>query len=115
MTATISDHMSQFAIIPTTFGNISGNKFNIYERDCSNFDWKNFILDYFSADWKDLLKIDKLNADGSTKIYLDKINILLNMHLLQKIINKYKLKFKSNNFRLTKINICQKKITYKFH
>ena len=33
LTATISDHLHQFAIIPNMFGNISGNKPNIYERD----------------------------------------------------------------------------------
>ena len=59
------------------FGNIPGNKSNIYERDWSKFDQENFILDYFSVDWEDLLKIDEINADNSTKIYLDKINMLL--------------------------------------
>ena len=32
------------------FGNMSGNKHNIYERDCVKFDRKNFILDYFFVD-----------------------------------------------------------------
>ena len=45
LTATISDHLPQFAIIPNMFGNISGNKSNIYERDWSKFDQENFILD----------------------------------------------------------------------
>ena len=31
----------------------------------------NFVLDYFSADLEDLLKIDKLNADNLTKKFLD--------------------------------------------
>ena len=69
LTATISDHLPQFAIIPNMFGNISGNKSNIYERDWSKFDQENFILDYFSVDWRDLLKIEELNVDNSTKIY----------------------------------------------
>ena len=77
LTTTISDHLSQFVIIPNMFGNISGNKFNIYERDWSKFDRENFILDYFSVDWEDLMKIDELNVDNSIKIYLDKINMLL--------------------------------------
>ena len=77
LTATISDHLPQFAIIPNMFGNISGNKSNIHERDWSKSDWENFILDYFSVDKKDLLKIDELNADNSTKMYLNKINMLL--------------------------------------
>ena len=95
LTATISDHLPQFAIIPNTFGNISGNKYSIYERDWSKFDRENFILDYFSADWEDLLKIDKLNADNSNKMYLDAINMLLDTYAPLKRINKYKLKFKS--------------------
>ena len=77
------------------FGNILGNKSNIYERDWSKFHQENFILDYFSVDWEDLLKIDDLNADNSTKIYLDKINMLLDTYTPLKRIDKYKLKFKS--------------------
>ena len=38
LTATISDHLPQFAIIPNIFGNISGNKSNIYERGWFKFD-----------------------------------------------------------------------------
>ena len=65
------------------FGNILGNKSNIYERDWSKFDRENFILDYFSVDWENLLKNDELNADNLTKMSLDKINMLLdtNAHL----------------------------------
>ena len=95
LTATISDHLPQFAITPNIFGNILGNKSNIYERDWSKFDQENFILDYFPVDWEDLLKIDELNVDNSTKIYLDKINMLLDTYAPLKRINKYKLKFKS--------------------
>ena len=58
------------------FDNILGNKSNIYERDLSKVDQKRFNLEYFSFDWEDLLKIDDLNADSSTKIHLDKINTL---------------------------------------
>ena len=71
------------------FGNIQGNKCNIYERDWSKFDQENFILDYFFVDWEDLLKINELNADNSTKRYLDKINILLDTYAPLKKINKY--------------------------
>ena len=115
LTATISDHLPQFSIIPNMFGNISGNKSNIYERDWSKFDQENFILDYFSVDWEDLLKIDELNVDNSTKIYLDKINMLLDTYAPLKRINKCKLKFKSKTWitlGLQKINISKKQITY---
>ena len=78
LTATIS-------IIPNMFGNISGNKSNIYEREWSKFDRENFTLDYFSVDWEDLLKIDELNADNSTKKFLDKINMLLDTYAPKKV------------------------------
>ena len=91
----VIDYLPQFAIIPDIFGNKLGNKSNIYERDWSKFDQENFILDYFSVDWEDLFKIDDLNADISTKICLDKINMLLDTYATLKRINKYKLKFKS--------------------
>ena len=62
------------------FSNIPGNKSNIYERDWSKLDRENFILDYFSVEWEDLLKIDELNADESTKKFLHKINMLLDTY-----------------------------------
>ena len=39
------------------FGNILGNKSTIYERDWSKVDQEKFILEHFSVDWEDLLKI----------------------------------------------------------
>ena len=95
LTATISDHLPQFAIIPNMFGNIPGNKSSIYERDWSKFDQENFILDYCSVDWEDLLKINELNAEYLTRIYLDKTNMLLDTYAPLKKITKYNLKFKS--------------------
>ena len=77
------------------FGNVPSNKSNIYERDWSKFDRENCILDFFSVDWEDLLKIDELNADNSTKMFLDKINMLLDTYAPLKRVKKYKLKFKS--------------------
>ena len=41
------------------------------------------------------MKTDELNADNSTKMYLDKINMLLDTYAPLKRINKYKWKFKS--------------------
>ena len=88
LTATISDHLPQVTIIPNMFGNISDKKSKSYERDWSKFDQENFILDYFSVDWEDLLKIDELNIDNSTSIYLDKSNMLLDTYAPLKKINK---------------------------
>ena len=51
LTATISDQLSQLAIIPNISGNTTSKhkKSNIYERDWCKFDLENFI-DYFSID-----------------------------------------------------------------
>ena len=70
LTATISDHLPQFAIIPSMFGSTASNKSNIHERDRNRFDWENVILDCFSIDyWEDLLKIDELNVYNSTQTF----------------------------------------------
>ena len=93
------------------FGNTKSNKSNIYDRDCSKFDRENFILDYFSINWEDLLRTDELNVDNSTQTYLEKINILLDTYAPLKRIDKYKLRFKSkplDNLGFTKINIIKK-------
>ena len=49
LTATIFYHPSQFALISSMFGNISGNKSIIYQKGWLKFDQENFILDYFSV------------------------------------------------------------------
>ena len=59
LTATISDHLPQFIILPNIFSNPPSNKSNISERDWSNFVQENFILDYFSVDWNSLINNDK--------------------------------------------------------
>ena len=49
----------------------------------------------FSVEWKDLLKIDELNVDKSTKKFLDKMNMLLDTYTPLKSVKKCNLKFKS--------------------
>ena len=95
MTAIISEHLPQFSIIPNMFVNIPGNKSNIYQRVWSKFHTESFTRDCFSVEWEDLLKIDELNADSSTKKFLVKINVLLDTYAPLKSVKKYKLKFKS--------------------
>ena len=48
--ATISDHLSQFSIIPNMFGNIPGNKSNVYQRHWPKLDRKKIIRDCFSVE-----------------------------------------------------------------
>ena len=74
------------------FGNILGNKSNIYESNWLKFDRENFIMYYFPVYCEYLLKINEMNVDNSTQIYLDKINMLLDTYAPLEKINKYKLK-----------------------
>ena len=76
------------------FGNISGN-LNLIFMEGTSLNMINKILFYtflffffFFVDFEDLLKNDELNAANSTKIYLDKINMLLDTYVpLKKLIN----------------------------
>ena len=77
MTLQISDHLPQFMIVINIFCNPPSNKANIFERDWSNFDQENFILDYFSIDWNVALKLDEQNVNYLTASFLNKINSLL--------------------------------------
>ena len=55
----------------------------------------NFVLDYFSIDWDDTVKISDENIDYSTEAFLNKLNNLLHCYAPFKKISKYKLKFKT--------------------
>ena len=112
-----SHNIWSFAKITNIFGNIVGNKWNTYERDWSKFDRKNFILDYVSVNLEDLSNIDELNADNSTKMYLDKVNMLLDTYAPLKRISKFKLKFKCKPWialRLQKSISVKNKLLKKF-
>ena len=82
-------------IVPNVFANPLLNRSNIYEKDWSNFDQVNFVLDYFSIDLDDTLKISDENIDYSTEAFLNKINNLVDCYAPFKRISKYKLKFKT--------------------
>ena len=72
LTATNSDHLPQFLIVPSIFSNPPSNKSNIFERDWSNFDQENFILDHFPTSWNETLKIKEQNIDYSTENFFKK-------------------------------------------
>ena len=96
ITATISDHLPQFLISPNTFADPSSSKSNVFKRDWSNFDQKNFVLDYFDIDWSSVLKLDEKNVNSATNNFLDTINFVLNKYAPLKKVNKYKLRLKKN-------------------
>ena len=91
ITATISYHLPQLLIATNVFADPSSNKSIIFEKNRSNFNQENFLLDYFSIDWKALLKIEQQNINFSFSI----INSLFDTHVPLKKICQYKLKFKT--------------------
>ena len=92
------------------------NKVNIFERDWSNFNQENFILDYFSIDWDVALKLDEQNVNYSTESFLCKINSLLSNYVPLKKISKNKLKFQSKPWITTalrkSVSVKNKFLTY---
>ena len=57
------------------------------------FDQENFILDYLSVDWENLIKSNCGNVDQSFVSFLFKFNSILDMHAPLKKISKQKFKF----------------------
>ena len=95
ITTTISDHLPQFLIVPDIFSNPPSTKLNIFERDWSKFDQENFVLDYLSVDWENLIKSNCGNVDQSFVSFLTKFNSILDLCSLLKKISKQKLKFRN--------------------
>ena len=80
LTASISDHLPQFLVAPNIFFNASYPKFNIYEGDWSTFDQENFVIDYFSVEWDNVLISPNTNTDKSYKTFLEKFESLLDTY-----------------------------------
>ena len=95
ISASISDHFPQFSIIADIFSNTPFPKSNIFERDWSNFDQQNFVLDFFSIDWKQNLNLENKDINESFTSFLDTMNQNLNRYAAYKKVSKYQLKFKS--------------------
>ena len=74
LTALISDHLPQFLIAADIFSNPSSTKLDLFEKDWSKFGLENFILDYLSVDWENLIKSVNRNVDQSFISFLTKFN-----------------------------------------
>ena len=77
-----------------SFRNSPSNKTNYFERDWSNLNQENFILDYFSVNWKNIINLQKNDVNHSLQSFFDSVNDLLKIYAPYKKIQKYKLEFK---------------------
>ena len=57
LTSTMLDHLLQFLIVPSIFSNQPLSKSNIFERNWNKFSKEEFILNYFNADWDNVLNL----------------------------------------------------------
>ena len=80
LTAFISDQLPQFFVALNIFFNASYPKSNNYERDWSIFDQENFVLDYFSVEWDNVLLSPNTNSEKSYKTFLEKFEFLLDTY-----------------------------------
>ena len=92
LTATISDHLPLFLFASDILSNPSSNRANIFERDWSKFNKKNFRLDYFLKNWSYMLQLDQQSMDLSTESFLN-MNSILDSNANLKRVNKCKLIF----------------------
>ena len=92
----ISDHLPSFLIIPRDNQNHKPKNNNLYTRKTKNFDRVNFLYDYFEIDWYKELEPDKKDVNQSMKIFLTKINELLDKYMpIRKVTRReYKRRFK---------------------
>ena len=72
--ARISYHLPHFLVAPKISRNFTSNKFNYFERDQSNFNQENFILGYFSVDWKNIINLQKNDVNHSLQRFFDLVN-----------------------------------------
>ena len=80
LTAPILDHLPQFLVAPNIFFNASYPKSNNYERDWSRFDQENFVLDFFSVEWDNILLLPNTDTEKSYKAFLEKFESLLDTY-----------------------------------
>ena len=95
LTVSISDHLTQFLLIPLETGECIPEK-DFYKRDTKNFDRENFFLDLLSIDWNEVLKLELQDPNISFCEYYTTINALIDKYMpLRKMTRKeVKLLFK---------------------
>ena len=82
-------HLPSFLIIPRQNKNHLPKKHNIYSRKSKNFNSENFLMDYHSVDWDEVIDINKNDVNFSMENFLLKFNKILDKHMpLRKFTQK---------------------------
>ena len=93
LTATI--FLPQFLIAPDIVCNPPANNTNIFERNWSKFNHKNFVLDYSGINWPNVLKLEMQNVQSWFNNFYEAINKLVDKHAPYQKVKKYTLKLKT--------------------
>ena len=105
----ISDHIPSFLVIPKDNQNHLPKKHNLYTRNTKNFDHVGFTTDYNNINWDTELEAHKEDVNHSSRIFMNKINNLLDKYMpLRKLTNsEHKRRYKPwiSDDILNKINI----------
>ena len=71
-TFSISDHLAQFLIIPST--EVKTPKFhNIKVRDTKNYSHEELVADIINIDWREVLESDKADPNHSFQRFNEKV------------------------------------------
>lgn len=87
ITASISDHLPQFLIIPKE-NYQPPNKHKLFKRDLKNFDKETFVAEIINTNWNTVLSIDKGDPNYSFEMFDSKINQLLDKYVPLKKVSK---------------------------
>ena len=93
ITHSISDHLAQFMVTDTQLEKSYKNKIT-FQRDFSNFDQENFILDLLGIEWDKHLETDKNDVNLATNAFLHIVNTLLDRYAPLKKLSSNKIKQK---------------------
>ena len=118
LTINLSDgHLPSFMIIPKPNQNHLPKKHNLFTRYTRNFNKENFISDYLSVNWDEIINVSINDVNVALQNFLNKFNAILDKHMPWRKITRreYKQRYKpwiSNHIldRISNKNILLKKI-----
>ena len=108
-TFSISDHLAQFLIIPTS-GRRLPKVHNIKVRDTRNYSHEDMVADIINVNWNEVLESEKGDPNHSFIRFNEKVNELLDRHMPWRKLSKKEIRMQSKPW-ITKgiLNSIQRK------
>ena len=92
ISSSISDHLTQFFMLPEFISDSSPTKYNI-SYDWDKFNNQSFLEDFENINWNEVLESNQDNINITFENYLNTMNTLINSHAPLKKLNKKQRKF----------------------